>query len=584
MRSQPIEVLYKELGIFPIGGTVQAETTGTAPIVGHTIEGTASAVPLPLSIGPDIAPHCCVLGNIENPKGVSGPTCIKFPILVRIWNYIVGFVHVVGIIEGARQPQTVTFESQQTSENRDVTALTFSYATSEDGSSPVFIMATIQQIKMAPYIIFTLLTHLFKIGYLHTNVRRVVRGTSHIKVFTYAKQLYASSHLQMHTRKFLHSFTALRTAATSSHIQFKAAGKISAISKLVIHKNFLRAATGVQFLRHRASQICRIALPNTCKLAYSKINTTRKTITHFAATAFRALPMHLSYFCIAKIQVGRVVLDKVLAYLETNVFWLKSKTQKHVITHAAPTIRKQVKTLILTGTRIQKTYILKAWAGIQAQLSGLLRACVLTPIRKVKNLFSLIQQQVYDRRILINPIPVQRQIVALRLNPAPLVRSIVYLDIDILDTLGKLDIIVRPRYTPIAYIAQLLVSTYASTLNSYALFDIQAFKSQKTLTPRIAATVTKLYLQWFLHKNTVSNEGYSNEILFTLGSITPVGPLPPAPQEEWTGGYVAAPFQGSGVKNVEAAAGYYSPKVDQWVKNASMLWGNPPAVFDDEGV
>lgn len=583
MTPQPIEVQYKELGLFPIIGYTVAENTGTAPIVAHMIEGTASAVPIPVSINSNIPAHFCALGNIENPRGISGPTCIKFPILVRIWTYIVGFVHVVGVIEGVRQPQPITFETLQILEGKDVTALTFNYATSEDGGSPAYITATIQQIKIAPYVIFTLLTHLFKIGYLRSQPKLLLTKVSSLCAKTYTKfldrmviPLRAAVFSHLIRKGFLHIFTAYKQLNCTAY------GKIHALNKELLLQAKLSTKTGLQYLQQQAKLLCHLNLPTLACIASLKVVTVKQKITQYGVSLFHVAPITINYFCITKIQVGRAILDKVIAYLETNVFWLLSNAKKHIVTHLANSVHKQSKILSSLGVFTIQRVKLSVIPGVQALYNKTISILVLVAKLSRRVLSTLIQKQKVLRRFFIHPLTSQQRRLLVKATTATPTMGKSYIELDILDTLGNLDIIVRPYHTPVAYTAQLLVSTYMTCMTNYTLFDIQTIQNTRELTPRITTTMTKLYLQWFLHNNVVSNEGYSNEVLFTLGSVDPVGPLPPAPQEEWTGGYVAAPFQGSGVKNTEAAAGYYSPKVDQWVKNASMLWGQPPAVFDEE--
>jgi hypothetical protein len=91
-------------------------------------------------------------------------------------------------------------------------------------------------------------------------------------------------------------------------------------------------------------------------------------------------------------------------------------------------------------------------------------------------------------------------------------------------------------------------------------------------------------LQWFLHRIDVSNEGYSQEIVYDLGTVPPVGPLPPTGDESWTGGYVDYPFKGMGFASSAQSDGYASPEAEDWIKNAKMFWDKETGIFDGKDV
>ena len=92
--------------------------------------------------------------------------------------------------------------------------------------------------------------------------------------------------------------------------------------------------------------------------------------------------------------------------------------------------------------------------------------------------------------------------------------------------------------------------------------------------------VVRSKLQWWLQRIEISNEGYSNEIIFDLTDIDIVGPLPPSPIEVWDGGYVDYPFQSMGTKGIQAADGYLSPEGNAWIKNVPMIWDQSQPLFD----
>jgi hypothetical protein len=99
-------------------------------------------------------------------------------------------------------------------------------------------------------------------------------------------------------------------------------------------------------------------------------------------------------------------------------------------------------------------------------------------------------------------------------------------------------------------------------------------------TPKEVATLR--IIQWFLHHTNVNNEGFSNEIVYDLASVPPVGSMPPPAGEKWGGGYVDHPFLGMGFGATGDSTGYLSPEAKKWLQNAKMFWETPTEVFDDE--
>jgi len=110
--------------------------------------------------------------------------------------------------------------------------------------------------------------------------------------------------------------------------------------------------------------------------------------------------------------------------------------------------------------------------------------------------------------------------------------------------------------------------------------EVYLHPSPVSITFSPGDTDLTVYLQWFLHRVNVNNEGYSNEIVYDLGKVPLVGPLPPMVEEIWEGGYVDYPFASMGFESGNDT-GYLSNAGQEWLDNASMFWDVPTKKFDD---
>jgi hypothetical protein len=107
----------------------------------------------------------------------------------------------------------------------------------------------------------------------------------------------------------------------------------------------------------------------------------------------------------------------------------------------------------------------------------------------------------------------------------------------------------------------------------------EALKQNQTVHIQSCTGVARRIVQWYLMGGRVSNEGFGNEVIFDLGEVSPIGPIPPVPGINWGGGYVEDPFKGAGYVPSEENTGFDSPSADQWVRNVRMYWNNASEPF-----
>lgn len=114
------------------------------------------------------------------------------------------------------------------------------------------------------------------------------------------------------------------------------------------------------------------------------------------------------------------------------------------------------------------------------------------------------------------------------------------------------------------------------------VFNAMLSKLSSKISLGLVKYASRRWLQWYVSRNLVSNEGYSNEILFSLSEYDGPVPVPPVPGEHFEGGYVENPFFGQATKSADGASGYYSPDADEWAKNATNYWDSESQIFDGD--
>lgn len=157
---------------------------------------------------------------------------------------------------------------------------------------------------------------------------------------------------------------------------------------------------------------------------------------------------------------------------------------------------------------------------------------------------------------------------------------IIELQAYILSLLGDTKIQFRPSTLPQVRSLNVMVSVCQTWLLSYLSFVPQEVIRGLDVHVSTCSHTIRHILQWYMVGGRISNQGYGNEVIFDLGQVEPIGPIPPVPSQKWEGGYVEDPFKGVGYVPKDDTTGYASPKVEEWLGNVKMYWDEASQPFE----
>lgn len=146
-------------------------------------------------------------------------------------------------------------------------------------------------------------------------------------------------------------------------------------------------------------------------------------------------------------------------------------------------------------------------------------------------------------------------------------------DFNILPILAERNIRIFPQNAPLIKQVDMMVGICKTHVLAYLNFVADEYIESVDMLLSTCSQTTATLLQWYLHGGEVTNEG-GNEIIFDLGDVDPVGPIPAVPSRQWSGGYVEDPFKGVSYMPAGDSTGYGSPAADSWVSNTQMWWNN----------
>lgn len=158
----------------------------------------------------------------------------------------------------------------------------------------------------------------------------------------------------------------------------------------------------------------------------------------------------------------------------------------------------------------------------------------------------------------------------------------VLLEIDLMSWLGETTVKFDPTNHPRANTLNVMITVCETWVLAYLSFIPDELINHINVRMSTCSHEMSSILQWYLHGGRVSNHG-GNEVIFDLGDVDPIGPIPPVPSRQWEGGWVEDPFKGVGYIPAADSTGYGSPSVQDWLSNVNMFWDNASEPFIKKG-
>lgn len=185
---------------------------------------------------------------------------------------------------------------------------------------------------------------------------------------------------------------------------------------------------------------------------------------------------------------------------------------------------------------------------------------------------SLLEQPTQRTKVLLTTIRTEQKI-GVKFNTLVLQERWYRAEIDVLPLLAERNIKFFPSTAPFVEQIGIMVSICRTHLLAYLEFVPDEFQKDLDLIVSTCPYTTSTIMEWYLHGGRITNEG-GNEIIFDLGEVDPVGPIPPVPSRTWEGGYVEDPFRGLSYNPGSDSTGFGSPSAAQWVSNTQMWWSS----------
>lgn len=610
MLEQPISVIYRDIARLPV--TIHVDDAlcegHKIPVAAAALQGTATVIPAFIHTSGNKAPHLIVHGDVWEFAGIpSKEAKSKFPILVRIWNYIVNFVSVTAQVEHSRDTIKIYSEGVKGSDDRQIIYLVMSNQTKD--AEQVWVTGTAVDATATPFVIFRILPWLRNNVLVRFAPKRIVQKIAGIIRPSGKLSLSKIAHLRASTVKGALLDRGVRfkvrTQSLVAKIGLRAAvtAKLKTTFKMVTRlrqKSMRITFTRIKLQQERLKAFGsfwvstvkpQLLAKPLMKIAAVPVNL-RKFLSHTQVSVGNPEHKNTTFLRVAaqkveqawksnlQARVRRVGIDKVLATLTSDVTWWAVAKKPTKIILDAP--RKAVKSIRTFFTGGGKTQVVRVRGTIQQAVKKTklalnlntpviikwLRIPVLSQVKKVTRVF-----------VPLRPLLRRKSKILILTNKA-VIHTL--MEWGVLASLEKasLQFVVRP-YSSL-YKLRIAASLNQTYVKSFMSVQLSRVSSEIRTTFNTCSYIRKGLIQWYLHRNLVSNEGYSNEILFDLTMLTPVGPIPPAPVEQWKGGYVDYPFKGAGQENIEEATGYLSPEGEEWVKNVKMLWSAPTSIFGAE--
>lgn len=159
------------------------------------------------------------------------------------------------------------------------------------------------------------------------------------------------------------------------------------------------------------------------------------------------------------------------------------------------------------------------------------------------------------------------------MNPIRLLDQWHRIEVDVLPLLAEYKVKFFPSLAPIVEQIGVMITVCHTHVLSYLNFVPDELQEAVDVLVSTCSYTTSSLLQWYLHGNRITNEG-GNEIIFDLGEVDPIGPIPPVPSRQWEGGYVEDPFKGISYQPTADSTGFGSPSAEKWVSNTQMWWNS----------
>lgn len=565
--NQPVYVWQPSLSAINMRGSVVGTAT-LLPVYGSVITGTQSIMYIPVRYTElDHRGLVYVHGFHLPVQSILGATRFRIPLIVRIWNYVLTGINVIAnIISANDRVEVIATSSHNTGELHHA----YMHMGGIETTDWIKLCFTVTGIKR---LIFTMFNHSHT---LHEQYK--------LKFSTLMNEIINKARVSVNTLS-TNRMIALRVSNVLDEIVRQCNMLVHTRNQDHVHIAKLIANAGTSDLRNIAKlqvHLWGVELESMFKMCVRTLNTQLEAMFKLSVDLTgKVLTGIMSYiqFLLEGYDVEHTIGVHSTASQNIqnmkNMIHVEAQTHKKEVAVKAHAVRRDIKeniwTIIqLTASAFQK---LLSFSLMQSLKNTALRIwSAPEKIKRILDVHTKAEQFRAKTTLFIHTEQFRAEDVLLEMNP--------------ISWLGEAYVKFNPDNLPRASRINVMITVCETWVLAYLNFVPDELLGEINVRMSTCSHEMSSIIQWFIHGGRISNYEESNEVIFDLGDVDPIGPIPPVPSRQWQGGWVEDPFKGVGYVPADNSTGYGSPSVQDWLSNVQMYWNNASDPFtggDDTG-
>lgn len=565
--NQPVYVWQPSLSAINMRGSVVGTAT-LLPVYGSVITGTQSIMYIPVRYtGLDHRGRIYVHGFHLPVQSILGATRFRIPLIVRIWNYVLTGINVIATVITANDRVEVIANSSHTTGDMYHAYMHMGGIETTDWLKLCFTITGIKRL------IFTMFNHTYTLKQgVKLRVSTLLRDIIN-KVRIRANILQVKTHFTLMVSNVLdeiiRKFNMQARVRNQDHVRIAKmlakAATVDLLDSITLHVRLWSVELKALF---KAS--AKIVEPHLEAMFKLSVDLTGKFLTGI---------MSYIQFLLEGYDVEHTIGVHSTASQNVqnmkNMIHVEAQTHKKEVAVRAHAVRRDIKENI--------------WTIIQLTSSAFQKLLSFSLIRSIKNTALHIwgAPEKIERILDVHTKAEQfRAKTMLFIHTEQFRSEEVLLEINPISWLGEVYVKFNPDNLPRASRINVMITVCETWILAYLNFVPDELLGEINVRMSTCSHEMSSIIQWFIHGGRISNYEESNEVIFDLGDVDPIGPIPPVPSRQWQGGWVEDPFKGVGYVPADNSTGYGSPSVQDWLSNVQMYWNNASDPFtggDDTG-
>lgn len=565
--NQPVYVWQPSLSAINMRGSVVGTAT-LLPVYGSVITGTQSIMYIPVRYTElDHRGRVYVHGFHLPVQSILGATRFRIPLIVRIWNYVLTGINVIATVITANDRVEVIANSSHTTGDMYHAYMHMGGIETTDWLKLCFTITGIKRL------IFTMFNHTYTLKQgVKLRVSTLLRDIIN-KVRISANILQVKTHFTLMVSNVLdeiiRKFNMQARVRNQDHVRIAKmlakAATVDLLDSITLHVRLWSVELKALF---KAS--AKIVEPHLEAMFKLSVDLTGKFLTGI---------MSYIQFLLEGYDVEHTIGVHSTASQNVqnmkNMIHVEAQTHKKEVAVRAHAVRRDIKENI--------------WTIIQLTSSAFQKLLSFSLIRSIKNTALHIwgAPEKIERILDVHTKAEQfRAKTTLFIHTEQFRAEEVLLEINPISWLGEVYVKFNPDNLPRASRINVMITVCETWILAYLNFVPDELLGEINVRMSTCSHEMSSIIQWFIHGGRISNYEKSNEVIFDLGDVDPIGPIPPVPSRQWQGGWVEDPFKGVGYVPADNSTGYGSPSVQDWLSNVQMYWNNASDPFtggDDTG-